>query len=296
MQVDHFILKTVTYLAGAGNDKNAPEIRPTEIKAMLRFWYRAIVCETNLPILKKREYDLFGNASDSENPHVSKVSIKALSHPEISSQNTTRTNLLPHHDGSDSDKRAFNTIVIKPKSSIDLDFIFRPDVTQDQIKCINNVFRSSLLLGGIGKRNRRGFGSMMLADMAFATPVSLADEIYSCLNAIAPGKFTRDINTIINRLDNTAKYEYPVIRQIFVGRSKYDTIDEALLAIGQASHDNSDPALGSGHPRMASPVVASIKPVGDKYAIVATFLEPKYPKNYSQVDIQKLSGFIGSLL
>ncbi|MCX7870024.1 MAG: type III-B CRISPR module RAMP protein Cmr1 [bacterium] len=53
--------KLITPMFMAGSDKETTELRPTEFKGMIRWWWRAIKAEDNIQKLKKEEAEIFGS-------------------------------------------------------------------------------------------------------------------------------------------------------------------------------------------------------------------------------------------
>ena len=88
---------------------------------------------------------------------------------------------------------------------------------------------------------------------------------------------------------------YPFITKITIGKPIY-SVDELLMKIGKASHNHSNPSLGNGNPRMASPVYVSIVKISDKYAPVITELNSAFPPRYKRTDLRKQMDFVKEVL
>ncbi len=50
----------------AGADNKTPELRPSEFKGMMRWWWRAIKAEDNIEKLRKEEAQIFGGTGEKE--------------------------------------------------------------------------------------------------------------------------------------------------------------------------------------------------------------------------------------
>jgi len=74
------------------------------------------------------------------------------------------------------------------------------------------------------------------------------------------------------------------------------TRQDLRVKIGEASHNHSNPSLGNGVPRMASPVYVSIVKISDKYAPVVTELNCAFPPGYQRADIRKQMDFVKEVL
>lgn len=66
--------EVITPMFIAGADGKTPELRPSEFKGMLRFWWRAAKAETDYKKLRKEEAKIFGGVGEGEGK--SKVSIR----------------------------------------------------------------------------------------------------------------------------------------------------------------------------------------------------------------------------
>ena len=63
---------TPMFMAGANGRK--PELRPSEFKGMMRFWWRAAKAMDNIPELRREEAKIFGGTGEGEGK--SKVAIR----------------------------------------------------------------------------------------------------------------------------------------------------------------------------------------------------------------------------
>ncbi|MGI5859362.1 MAG: type III-B CRISPR module RAMP protein Cmr1 [Tepidanaerobacteraceae bacterium] len=161
----NFKITTPMFLGGADN-QNTAELRPTSMKAALRFWFRAINYGKyqDYKKIKNVEDELFGSTTsqsrfilklNSENikAETNEVRISNLFNaPEIGylgyglfqRQKFYRPYLIPG--------QSFTVeLLLKPKSKNRLDF-------ENLIKPIIALG----LFGGLGSRSRRGFGSVTL--------------------------------------------------------------------------------------------------------------------------------------
>lgn len=268
--------EVITPMFMAGADEKTPELRPSEFKGMMRFWWRAIKAEDDIERLKKEEAKLFGGTREGEGK--SKVKIRIFPRKlEIG-----KAKPLPHHE-----TKQFELSSILPTSTFEVVLSCR---NNSEIDFYKDLFLASIVLGGFGKRSRRGFGSIRavsINDELFRQNIDL-NFIAGLLNRIRNNTYRVEEGKIIN---NKRGGNYPWIKKIEVGK-RVDNFNDLLKKIGQASHNNSNPSLGFTAPRMASPIYVSvIRQIGG-YIPVVTTLNSRFPSNYPRWDFNKQNSFI----
>lgn len=139
----------------------------------------------------------------------------------------------------------------------------------------------STILGGFGKRSRRGFGSIKVVDDNVIT----LEYILTLLNFIE-SSFLVDSSRIVNKKSGA---DYPWIKEIGIGKS--DSVNELLKRIERSSYKYRDPSLGSADQRMASPVYVSIVEIGSEYYPIITTLNSVFPSSYPRYDFSKQNSF-----
>jgi CRISPR-associated protein Cmr1 len=132
------------------------------------------------------------------------------------------------------------------------------------------------LLGGMGKRVRRGMGSWQIEALSGANlplPNSIQD-IYNVVKKLSSHYILQNEVILMNfsgRMD-----KYPWVRKIEIGKS-YSDVDQLLMKISKATHDTKGSGseytynVSLGHAkagRLASPIYVSVLP--DKRPIVTT--------------------------
>lgn len=259
-------LETVTPMFLRGSDNESVELRPPAFKALFRYWWRAAVVETNVNDLCKREGCLFGN-TQSRSPLSVRISGVAM---PPSGQYAP----LPHRRGgftnqAYSPNRRFNITLMAP-----------------ELYEYEKIAELGFLLGGVGNRSRRGFGSIRYQNWSFEDIQQLRHNVYHTLDAISPCKF-QEIGNKIKVRPTIAIPNYPVILAIYFGNTLWNGVDDLLHAIGQATHDYSHRALGGIGPRMASPIHVRVQKVNDQFVPIATQLNSVFPNdavphNYEQ--------------
>ncbi len=287
-----FQLETITPLFMYGADQRTPEIRPPSIKGLIRYWWRAAkgcyFCG-DINRMKKKEEEIFGGTKAG-----AKYKLKVINNGK--GLQKVRYPLLPHREDRRVSLESF-----KPTQSINLEFEFYDTTNKDEIL---TAFKISVLLGSFGKRARRGFGSLWIKDgdrkiindvISINTPQNFLKAVMELLNKLAPNCYEIKDGRIINKKLKSHKCgcNFPVIEEVLIGRR--GNWHNLLRHIGGASSTYRDPSLGSGSPRMASPVWVSIKRIGDDHHIVIVKLLPRYPRNYPRVNYSQLNNFVRRL-
>lgn len=276
-------LETVTPIFLHGADNQTLELRPPAFKALFRYWWRAAVQDCDWKSLSAAEAKLFGS-TEGKSP----FSIRISGTTDIGP--TKKYNPLPHKGGTKMDAydvgEPFNLCLIAKNGS--------------NTSTYKQIAKLGFLLGGIGNRSRRGFGSIRETDWNFADVSDLQKEILDTLNgvwntfnpsaSVPKQRFQIKDFGINNRTfkiirsegcDEENTPEYPVVRRVFFGKPT-DNFKHLLKQIGQETHNakrrNNDDTLGAGTPRMASPIIIRIQMVGGQYIPIVTQLSSCYPK------------------
>ena len=163
--------------------------------------------------------------------------------------------------------------------------------------CYKQIAKLSFLLGGIGNRSRRGFGSIRNTNWDFEDVCQLQQEILDTLKDIAEDKRFEMKDGIIE-LESPPPLlpEYPVIRLICFGKLTPD-VGNLLKTIGDATHMHKDDALGyaKGGNRLASPIHVRVQKVGREYFPIVTLLRWNHPGDLSN-DYKKQLKFIAHII
>jgi CRISPR-associated protein Cmr1 len=269
-----FECETVTPMFLAGADGATPELRPPSIKGMMRFWWRALNGHLDIDELKKNEAKKFG-ASD-EKIGKSKINIRILSNISAIDEYF----VLPH-------KKTFKSKGISPNQRISIALS-----CYDNIGEYSNILRLSLLLGGIGKRVRRGFGSIRILNID-KEPYDVdykIEDILKLINIIGANIYTIEKNKIL--LKKNIAQDYPFVKEIQLGH-EYGSWNDLLEKIGVASHKCKNDSLGFAHDgkRLSSPVYVSVlKNSNNKYLPIITTLNTVF-KNKAPINFDRQVNF-----
>ena len=146
--MDYEIKVLTPVFLGGSNPRSLDNLfRAPSIKGMLRFWFRAILGGVfNLRDTKKlkEKEDMYFGSTKARSP----FSIWA----ESISSSKEDWYLLPH-------KAKFPTLAWNPGSKFRVRLSIRRKVDHIE-EVLKDVFETWVLLGGIGKRSRRGYGSL----------------------------------------------------------------------------------------------------------------------------------------
>jgi CRISPR-associated protein Cmr1 len=281
MKTEEITLKVITPIFMLGADNKTPELRPSEFKGMMRFWWRAIRACDDIDKLRREEAEIFGGSGENEGKSKVKITLKPI---QIA---YGEYRVLPH-----SESKRFTLNSIKENSIFK---ILLTTYNDNYFETVKNVLLISILLGGFGKRSRRGFGSCQIINSQQLNLENLSEQefmnkICETLNKISNAYSIQKENNNVKIKNNQKGGNYPWIREIIIGKDS--NWQNLLKKIGTASHKNCDPSLGSGKPRMASPVYVSIVKLKDKYYPIITELNSYFPNNYPRYNFQKKSYFI----
>lgn len=288
-------LETVTPMFLRGSDNNTPELRPPAFKALFRYWWRATQVNTKYKALYDKEGKSFGKTGKK-----SPLIIRISGSEKLTSKGYQP---LPHHTGGwgcancpNKDKpckKHYENEAYSPGEQFAIRF------TTDSLNALTNyenIAKLGFLLGGVGNRSRRGFGSIRDVNWSFANISQLKNDILLTLDNITRlGQFVIDTagESIVSR---PGFLEYPVIRKIFFGQPTTD-LRLLLKNIGQATHDHDDDALGYARKkRLASPIHVRIQKVGTNYLPIVTLMHWNY-QGYSRLaDLKQQRIFIDAII
>lgn len=284
------------FLAGA--DGQTPELRAPSIKGAMRFWWRAL--NGHLPLadirdkddkkkiitkgLKTLETEIFGGSGDT----VQRSNVIIQVFPQGKLQ-TGSHELVPHK--SFMKGKAFNQ-----ENVFEVKFILKTNehFNKEQLK---NLFMLTCYLGGLGKRVRRGMGSVDIVAIdgkqdAIPAKIDL-NHINDLMKPISPFYQLSGEKIVFNYSGRSPQYGY--ITEIQLGKS-YPEHNSVLLKISNATHTTKerhgfayDPSMGhAAHKvRYASPVYTSVVRGSVRPIITTLNLAPDRDANQARLSIQQ---------
>jgi CRISPR-associated protein Cmr1 len=312
MQTITFTCETITPMFLAGAD-GTPELRAPSIKGALRFWWRAINGHLSLKDMREAEGEIFGDTTKRSN-----VIIIVREQPR--KENIEPNALLPHKNNSarpDSYKiKTTLTIEFKLVKTVKINIAESFD-----LESLRKLFTSVCVLGGFGKRSRRGFGSVTITHMKkereefkpYVMPQTLSE-----IKLLLGSKFEMNSSTLLK--SNFGRKEgYPFIESIEIGvadreittkiiNASHEVKDVEYRRAEKYAKDNDDyreffnkktgqkesklnvvsnfeSAIGSGTPRCASPIYVSV--LGDKPIITTlNHVPPRGVSRKEHLDLQ----------
>ncbi|MCD6276850.1 type III-B CRISPR module RAMP protein Cmr1, partial [candidate division WOR-3 bacterium] len=206
-----FKCEIITPMFMYGADGRTPEIRPSEFKGMMRFWWRAVNNYNSHHDLRKEENKIFGGTDVDKASEVKlRISPNSL---RISRNNIKiRYGLKPGFKG-DKDSGIlylfYSNLLkggkpfIEPNSSLQLHLLF-PRNSSPQIE--DEIFSSlwlAIYLGGFGSRSRRCGGNLVVSGTSYSNG----------LDFFVPNKseltdwYSKNLRKIIRRTNNK-NFEY----------------------------------------------------------------------------------------
>ncbi|MCG0315059.1 MAG: RAMP superfamily CRISPR-associated protein, partial [Calditerricola sp.] len=188
------------------------EMRMPSLKGMLRFWWRALQGHAALEDIRKKEQALFGAAGSGKSP-VRMVLARTV--PPVSVEES-QVFLLPH-------KRKGKVAYFPTGGPPFLMWLTAPE---DKLEMYEHLLRTALLLGGLGARGRRGFGSLHIDP-----PPQGLEEICAWLNKASGANSIfavettaledhqgrrRSVERIVLRKENPS-LRFPYVQEVYRG-------------------------------------------------------------------------------
>ncbi|MBC7288749.1 MAG: type III-B CRISPR module RAMP protein Cmr1 [Armatimonadetes bacterium] len=156
-------LKVVTPMFLGGADPNAQaELRPPSIKGVLRWWYRALHPELNWA----EEAKIFGWGGDHARQCPFSIRVSQAGSAPVSGEAPGKK--APAYLGYGVIGRPY----VAEGTELSVELVWRPGYAERHSDGLREVLRALWALchlGGLGSRWRRGFGSVVLSDVAGPT-------------------------------------------------------------------------------------------------------------------------------
>jgi len=181
--------------------QQAIDVRPPSVKGALRFWWRALEWKNVLQdapgdvskalrCLHQREAKLFGSAAEEKRGGQGCFLLQVTKQPNLKDKETT----WPQQKGNPGsaylgfgllqsgsmEKGNFqlHRQAIMEGGQFTLQLCFKPNTEATDIHSLRNLLKVWGLLGGLGSRARRGFGSISLVEMDGEQTVSDSLDSY----------------------------------------------------------------------------------------------------------------------
>ncbi len=255
MQTITFECEIITPMFLSGADGQTPELRAPSIKGALRFWWRALNGHLPLAELKKKEGEIFGGTGD--NSSRSKIIVR-VSQPK--SLQTERAELVPHKPFMQ--QQAFQT---GQSFEVHLSKMASGERDQFSMEQLKALFEVTCILGGLGKRVRRGMGSINILRVNGTSIDNQNVDLHHLHNLIKIfSPFYTHSKDAIHFTYSGRSEKYGFIKQIQLGNSQEEkpllrTISDATHKVKEQSGFAYDPSMGhASRGRYASPVYVSV--------------------------------------
>lgn len=250
MKIINLKCKVITPMFMSGTDRNTAELRASEFKGMMRFWWRAIKSEKNIDALRRDEAIIFGGTGENEGK--SKVRIRIYPQPNNWKGNNLKADyklnwyfdkekksLAGNHYGIGyllystvlpNNERAY----IKHNSSFNIEL---SSMDNKSFKHAIASLWTSIYLGGFGTRSRRGGGNIVVEkvegeslDIDFIPKGKNSSEIFNWINENLKKCFELTKSEPSNFISDYSTLSFS---RIMISKNSFNSWIDALNDIGQ---------------------------------------------------------------
>lgn len=256
-------IEVVTSMLSHGSNKNKLEIRIPEIKASMRFWWRALSNFEKISDMKKQEGEIFGDSENYRCP----FSIIPSNGFSISKAEETRCIL-----GYRKDYKKDKTIKISKKGiSSNKIFSIRIQKRFNYGKSLDfyvDLLKLVSMLGGLGQRSRRGYGCFSIKDMEYSSKDSsvgkINNNIWSIMKRLGFSRNYRNESYSEISRKFTNKQQYPLLKAVYIGAAlkRKDFFDKIKSSIDENRNKDTRYLLPK---KLASPVYVTCINKNDEF-------------------------------
>ena len=290
MEKISFECETITPMFLAGADGQTPELRAPSIKGALRFWWRALNGHLGLNKLKETEGELFGGTGD-----------KKSNRSQLIIQVPFVENLKIDHGGKPVPHKGFMTQnAIETGEHFKICLMF---MDKNQRETFRSLFILTCVLGGFGKRVRRGMGSVKILkedEALFNMPQNL-EGIHHYISELSK-HFLLKPSGIYNNFSGRMEL-YPWVQSIEIGKTNHPNL---VKHISQKTHDfkfdednkySYEPSIGHAfRGRFASPIYVSALEANNELRPIITTLNTVPDRSHRNIDPVLQEEFKNSIL
>lgn len=274
----------LTPMVVRGAEQETIEIRIPSIKGVMRYWWRVLNSETDIHKLREEEGKIFGCIGKKNKAVKSNVKIRSFFigtprfEKEIDFFPFKRDKKCPKIGGLNAgtkfavqfliNEKAYTTEGSEAKSNKQI------------AKEVEDTFEKMALLGGLGRRTRRGFGAF-----------KIEKKTKTIINQGKPEVTVEPCISMDNILKEEMIYSKNFLhaKKIIVFEPEFEDESEIVCIIDKVTHKQRlelskkyrwkvDKALGSANNHQASPLYISVFQQDDKFKLVITVLEEKKDK------------------
>jgi len=211
-----------------GGDGKTLELRPSEFKGMLRFWWRALHPELPLKELKEKEKEIFGSTDKKSSFRIKAKIIKELKDNNLTLRkfDTKGINYLFYSMflGNNKNKEYF-----KPGTKFELTFIFQKE---KYIRDVLSAFWILTYLGAVGSRSRRGAGNFRIINIEDNKDLISKANLDFIINL--ESEFKNNLREFLPNKINKKSYINLCNFQLFIYRNSFTSWGEVLNEIGES--------------------------------------------------------------
>ena len=275
LQSKTYQLKTITPLGvhGASRSQFEAEFRISSLRGVIRYWWRAVQHMDEPKELLQLETKKFGGTS--VNAQKSPVAF-VVEKPWI--VRNYKKFVLPHKNSSPM-------TCLPEQKEIPVKMLVKRN---EDVAFYENVFHLFSMLGSMGQRARRGFGSIQLSE--YEDIDDFINELMRTLNYFGIDVMFNSSHSL--KVRNYEKLSHPTIASIWFGRP-YTSAWDVVIAYAKASSKNQTGMLGQvsdkkrNKKRFASPLWGSVKEIGGKYYPVITELQSQSITNMKKYENER---------
>lgn len=275
LQSKTYQLKTITPLGvhGASGSQFEAEFRISSLRGVIRYWWRAVQHMDEPKELLQLETKKFGGTS--VNAQKSPVAF-VVEKPWI--VRNYKKFVLPHKNSSPM-------TCLPEQKEIPVKMLVKRN---EDVAFYENVFHLFSMLGSMGQRARRGFGSIQLSE--YEDIDDFINELMRTLNYFGIDVMFNSSHSL--KVRNYEKLSHPTIASIWFGRP-YTSAWDVVIAYAKASSKNQTGMLGQvsdkkrNKKRFASPLWGSVKEIGGKYYPVITELQSQSITNMKKYENER---------
>lgn len=292
-----YTLTNITDLCSC-NGVNEPEFRLTEIKSSMRFWFRALwrfksYDESKkideISEMKEVEEELFGNTA-----HKSPITFRIVSNDFTNIEYGFGKHLVGYNKDK---KRPSNISCFLSKNEFIFNiYVFKRMIDENKkidtdklIELYDSLLKLSLILGGIGKRSRRGCGVFKINDVIVEKSEDIVRYIVDFMKCLGIKESFEVENNNENykyfriKRRDAVTFEYPYVEEILICKeciSEEDFYTKIKTAIDNTRKDN----LGyNTRGRLACPIyVTCYGDINKLYPIIVKLHNTNISKNYDK--------------
>ncbi len=289
--------RIVTPMFMSGADQTKAELRVPSIKGALRFWWRALALGWygDVNCVKKEEESLFGSTEEGQ----SKVMIyKGDSNLEIEEVKNFRSQWKKY--------AGYGLTENKPKKeflsaggTFTLELLFREDTEK---MLLPTAFKTLGLLGGVGGRSRKGWGSLTLEklegdEISWSAPRSISEYKKEISGIISDYSSSKDIPPYTAFSKHT-KIHVGDVKTSSESAHKYlgKKYKESIKQSDKKNRKYFGLPRKKGDSRRASPLFLHVQHLGDKsYLPVVSFINAKFEPGNEKIVTEPIQNFLKSV-